>query len=39
MSLFPDITPLVNQIKEFTLQQAQTNQLLMEILQELKLKK
>ena len=31
MSLFPDLTPLINQIKEFTQAQQQANQLLMEI--------
>ena len=36
MSLFPDLTPLINQIKEFNQQQQKTNQLLFEILTELK---
>lgn len=36
MSLFPDITPLVSQIKLFTQSQEKTNQLLTEILQILK---
>jgi hypothetical protein len=31
MSLFPDLTPLINQIKEFTLAQQETNTLLKEI--------
>ena len=32
MSLFPDITPLINQIKEFNTNQVRTNQLLTELL-------
>lgn len=36
MSLIPDLTPLINQIKEFNQNQLKTNQLLTEILQELK---
>jgi len=36
MSLFPDITPLINQIKEFNTNQLRTNSLLEEILKELK---
>ena len=46
MSLFPDITPLTNEIKVFNSQlkelnanSLQTNQLLLEILQTLKTKK
>jgi hypothetical protein len=31
MSLFPDLTPLINQIKEFNTNQVKTNQLLTEI--------
>ena len=31
MSLIPDLTPLVNQIKEFNQNQLRTNQLLEEI--------
>ena len=31
MSLFPDITPLINQIKEFNTNQVKTNELLTEI--------
>ena len=36
MSLFPDLTPLIQQIKEFNQNQVRTNQLLTEILSELK---
>ena len=36
MSLFPDITPLVNQIKEFTHNQVRTNEILAEILTEIR---
>jgi len=36
MSFLPDLTPLINQIKEFNQNQLKTNQLLTEILQELK---
>ena len=36
MSFLPDLTPLIQQIKEFNLNQVQTNQLLTEILTELK---
>jgi len=36
MSLIPDLTPLINQIKEFNQNQLKTNQFLTEILQELK---
>jgi len=36
MSLFPDLTPLINQIKEFNQNQLITNQLLTKILSELK---
>jgi len=36
MSLFPDLTPLIQQIKEFNQNQVRTNQLLAEILSELK---
>ena len=36
MSLFPDLTPLINQIKEFNQNQVRTNQLLMEILTEIR---
>ena len=38
MNLWPDLNPLINQIKEFTQEQQKTNQLLQEILQELKKK-
>ena len=38
MSFLPDLTPLIQQIKEFNLNQIRTNQLLTEILQELKKK-
>jgi len=31
MSLLPDLTPLINQIKEFNQNQLKTNQLLAEI--------
>ena len=31
MSIFPDLTPLINQIKEFNQNQVRTNQLLAEI--------
>ncbi len=31
MSLIPDLTPLINQIKEFNQNQLKTNQLLVEI--------
>ena len=36
MSFLPDLTPLINQIKEFNQNQVKTNQLLTEILTELK---
>ena len=36
MSFLPDLTPLVNQIKEFNQNQILTNQILDQILQELK---
>ena len=36
MSLIPDLTPLINQIKEFNQNQLKTNQLLTEILTILK---
>lgn len=39
MSLLPDLTPLINQIKEFNQNQLKTNQLLTEILKEIKEKK
>ena len=39
MSLFPDLTPLINQIKEFNQNQQQTNALLKEILLELRKEK
>jgi hypothetical protein len=39
MSFLPDLTPLIQQIKEFNQNQLKTNQLLTEILQELKQKK
>jgi hypothetical protein len=39
MSLFPDITPLVEQIKLFTQAQQETNKILTEILSEIKTKK
>jgi len=35
MSFLPDLTPLINQIKEFNQNQVRTNQLLAEILQEI----
>jgi len=39
MSFLPDLTPLIQQIKEFNQNQVRTNQLLTAILQELKAKK
>ena len=39
MSFLPDLTPLINQIKEFNQNQIKTNQLLQEILTELKTQK
>jgi len=36
MSFLPDLTPLIQQIKEFNQNQLKTNQLLTEILTELK---
>ena len=36
MSLLPDLNPLIQQIKEFNTNQIRTNQLLTEILQEIK---
>ena len=36
MSLFPDLNPLIQQIKEFNINQIRTNQLLTEILTEIK---
>jgi len=39
MSFLPDLTPLIQQIKEFNQNQVRTNQLLTAILQELKTKK
>jgi hypothetical protein len=36
MSLLPDLNPLINQIKEFNHNQIKTNQLLTEILNEIK---
>jgi hypothetical protein len=36
MSLLPDLTPLIYQIKEFNQNQILTNQLLTQILQEIK---
>lgn len=36
MSFLPDLTPLINQIKEFNTNQLRTNSLLEEILKELK---
>ena len=36
MSFLPDLTPLIQQIKEFNHNQLKTNQLLTEILAELK---
>ena len=36
MSFLPDLTPLINQIKEFNHNQVKTNQLLTEILTELR---
>ena len=36
MSFLPDLTPLIQQIKEFNTNQIRTNQLLTEILQEIK---
>jgi len=39
MSFLPDLTPLINQIKEFNQNQVRTNQLLTEILKEIKEKK
>jgi len=38
MSLIPDLTPLINQIKEFNQNQLKTNQLLTEIKELLKQK-
>ena len=38
MSLIPDLTPLINQIKEFNQNQLKSNQLLTEILNEIKKK-
>jgi hypothetical protein len=35
MSFLPDLTPLINQIKEFNTNQLKTNSLLEEILQEI----
>ena len=35
MSLFPDLTPLINQIKEFNTNQLRTNSLLEAILKEI----
>ena len=39
MPLFPDITPLVNEIKKFSAAQVETNLLLKEILQAIKKEK
>lgn len=39
MSFLPDLTPLINQIKEFNQNQVRTNELLTEILQAIKTKK
>jgi len=39
MSFLPDLTPLINQIKEFNTNQLRTNSLLEEILKNLKQKK
>ena len=36
MSFLPDLTPLVHQIKEFNQNQVLTNQILAQILQEIK---
>jgi len=36
MSFLPDLTPLIQQIKEFNQNQLKTNQLLTEILTEIK---
>jgi len=36
MSFIPDLTPLINQIKEFNLNQVRTNQILEEIKELLK---
>jgi len=36
MSLLPDLNPLIQQIKEFNINQIRTNQILTEILQEIK---
>ena len=36
MSFLPDLNPLIQQIKEFNQNQLRTNQLLLEILTELK---
>lgn len=36
MSFLPDLTPLINQIKEFNTNQLRTNQLLTEILTEIR---
>jgi len=38
MNFFPDLTPLIQQIKAFNTNQIRTNQLLTEILSELKKK-
>jgi len=38
MSFLPDLTPLIQQIKEFNQNQLKTNQLLTEILSEIKKK-
>ena len=38
MSFLPDLTPLIQQIKEFNQNQLKTNQLLTEILNEIKKK-
>jgi len=36
MSFLPDLTPLINQIKEFNTNQVKTNQLLTEISRQIK---
>lgn len=36
MSFFPDLTPLINQVKQFTQAQQETNKLLLEQIQLLK---
>ena len=36
MSFLPDLTPLIQQIKEFNTNQIRTNQILSEILQEIR---